>query len=257
MTNQSGGDKPRSQQIADELREAIQSGHYRPGAKLPSQRALAEQYDAARNTVDEALKILSREGLVTSEWGRGVFVREKRALIRLGSDRYSPKYRETGLSPFLIECAKQGKTGRFEVLGIERVKPDPEVAKQLKVSEKSKSVLRRENVFYADEDPVYRVTTLIPWSIAQGTGLTQEEVPHQYGIHGVFEETGHIMARINDEITARMPTPEEVQHLKLPPGVPVIEVVHTSIDQAGEPYELTTFVMRADMNGLSYNVPVE
>lgn len=257
MTDQSDGEKPRSQQIADELREAIENGRYSPGAKLPSQRALAERYDAARNTVDEALKILGREGLVTSEWGRGVFVREKQTLIRLGSDRYSPKYRETGLSPFLIECAKQGKTGRFEVLGIERVKPDPEVAKQLKVPEKSKSVLRRENVFYADEDPVYRVTTYIPWVIAQGTGLIQDEVPHQYGIHGIFEEKGHAMARINDEITARMPTPEEVRYLKLPPGVPVIDVVHTSIDQGGEPYELTRFVMRADMNGLSYNVPVE
>ncbi|MET7912704.1 GntR family transcriptional regulator [Streptomyces avermitilis] len=257
MTDQAGDSKPPSQRIADELRAAIHGGEYEPGEKLKSQRAFAEQYGVARNTVDEAFKILGREGLVTSEWGRGVFVREKQPLIRLGNDRYSPKYRETGLSPFLIECAKQGKTGRFEVLGIERVKPDAEVAKQLKVPGKTKSVLRRENVFYADDDPVYRVTTWIPWSIAEGTGLLQEEVPHQYGIHGVLEEKGHVMTRINDEITARMPTPEEVRYLSLPSGVPVIEVAHTSLDQDGEPYELTKFVMRADMNGLSYNVPVE
>ncbi|MGW5254166.1 GntR family transcriptional regulator [Streptomyces sp. NPDC004012] len=257
MTDQTGGSKPPSQRIADELRDAIESGQYQPGQKLPSQRSLAELYGVARNTVDEALKILGREGLVTSEWGRGVFVREKQVLIRLGSDRYSPKYRKTGLSPFLIECAKQGKTGRFQVLSIERVKPGAEVAAQLKVPEKTKSVLRRENVFYADDDPVYRVTTWIPWSIAQGTGLLQEEVPHQYGIHGILEEKGHVMARINDEVTARMPTPEEVQYLSLPSGVPVIEVVHTSLDQDGQPYELTKFVMRADMNGLSYNAPVE
>ncbi|MFF8535343.1 GntR family transcriptional regulator [Streptomyces sp. NPDC015532] len=257
MTDQAGESKPPSQRIADELRAAIQGGEYEPGEKLKSQRAFAEQYGVARNTVDEAFKILGREGLVTSEWGRGVFVREKQALIRLGNDRYSPKYRETGLSPFLIECAKQGKTGRFVVLGIERVKPDAELAKQLKVPGKTKSVLRRENVFYADDDPVYRVTTWIPWSIAEGTGLLQEEVPHQYGIHGILEEKGHVMTRINDEITARMPTPEEVRYLSLPSGVPVIEVAHTSLDQDGEPYELTRFVMRADMNGLSYNVPVE
>jgi hypothetical protein len=40
-----------------------------------------------------------------------------------------------------------------------------------------KSVLRRENVFYADDDPVNRVTTYIPWTIAKGTGLLQDEVP--------------------------------------------------------------------------------
>ncbi|MDH2393140.1 GntR family transcriptional regulator [Streptomyces sp. HNM0663] len=257
MSGEGQGDRPISQQIAEELRAAINDGTYPPGGELPSQRRLAEQYSAARNTVAEALKLLERQGLITSQWGRGVFVREHKPLIRLGSDRYSPKYRESGLSPFLIECEKQGKTGRFDVLGIEKVKPDKRLADQLKVSPKAKSVLRRENVFYADDDPVYRVTTWIPWSIAQGTGLVEAEVPHQYGIHGIFEEKGHVMTRIHDEITARMPTPEEVGHLELPQGVPVIEVMHTSLDQDGEPYEVTRFVMRADMNGLSYNVPVE
>ncbi|MGW0331261.1 GntR family transcriptional regulator [Streptomyces sp. NPDC003011] len=258
MPEPAGDKKPRSRQIADELREAIESGQYEPGAKLPSSRQLAERYEAVRNTVDAAIEILAQEGLVTKEWGRGVFIREKRPLIRLGSDRYSPKYRESGLSPFLLECAKQGKTGRFQVLSIERVKPEGDLANKLKVSAKSKSVLRRENVFYADDDPVYRVTTWIPWAIAHGTGLVQKEVPHQYGIHGVFEEQGHVMTRILDEVTARMPTPAEAEYLRLPGGgVPVIEVLHTSIDQEGEPYEVTRFVMRADMNGLVYDVPVE
>ncbi|MET7696740.1 GntR family transcriptional regulator [Streptomyces sp. NPDC005485] len=257
MPEPNEGRKPRSREIADELRTAIEAGQYTPGVKLPSTRQLAVRYDAVRNTIDAALGILAQEGLVTKEHGRGVFVREKRPLIRLGSDRYSPKYRESGLSPFFIECAKQGKSGRFQVLSIERVKPESDLADRLKVSTKSKSVLRRENVFYADDDPVYRVTTWIPWSIAQGTGLLEEEVPHQYGIHGVFEDQGHVMTRILDEVTARMPTPTEVSYLRLPGGVPVIEVLHTSVDQEGEPYEVTKFVMRSDMNGLVYDVPVE
>jgi drug/metabolite transporter (DMT)-like permease len=37
--------------------------------------------------------------------------------------------------------------------------------------------------------------------------------------------------------------------------VPVLDVWHTSIDQNGEPYELTRFVMRGDMTGLLYDVP--
>jgi GntR family transcriptional regulator len=249
--------RPRSQQIAAELRKAIEDGTYPPGMKLPSQRDFAQQYGVARNTVDEALKILGQQGLITSEWGRGVFVREKKPLIRLGSDRYSPKYRQLELSPFLLECAKQGKRGRFEVLSIERVQPSPELVEQLDVPAGKKSLLRRENVFYTDDDPVYRVTTWIPWSIAEGSGLLEAEVPHRFGIHGVLEDKGHVMARIDDEVTARMPTPEEIQYLQLPRGVPVLDVLHTSIDQGGEPYEVTRFVMRADMNGLRYNAPVE
>lgn len=248
---------PASRRIADDLRRKIEEGRYAPGEKLPSQRDLAGLYGVVRNTVDEALKILGQQGIVTSEWGRGVFVRENKPLLRLGSDRYSPKYRELGLSPFLLECSKQGKTGRFQVLSIERVKPDKDVADRLKVPEKGKSVLRRENVFWADEDPVYRVTTWIPWTLAQGTGLLEEEVPHKFGIHGVLEDKGHAVVRINDEVSARMPTPDEVRHLQLLQGVPVLDVLHTSLDEEGEPFEVTRFVMRADMNGLTYNSPVE
>ena len=100
-------------------------------------------------------------------------------------------------------------TGRFEVLSIDRVQPPADVAERLAVSAKAKSVLRRENVFYADDDPVNRVTTYIPWSIAKGTGLLRDEVPHQFGIHGILEDQGHVMARIQEEVSARMPKPEE------------------------------------------------
>ncbi len=184
-------------------------------------------------------------------------VRPQAQLIRLGNDRYSPRHRDTGLSPFLLECAKQGKTGRFEVLSIDRVQPPAEVAERLGVSARAKSVLRRENVFYADDDPVNRVTTYIPWTVAQGAGLLQDEVPHQFGIHGILEEQHHKMTRLREEVSTRMPRPEETRQLHLRPGVPVLDVWHTSIDQDGQPYELTRFMMRGDMTGLLYDVPVE
>ena len=50
---------------------------------------------------------------------------------------------------------------------------------------------------------------------------------------------------------------QETRLLHLQPGVPVLDVWHTSIDQDGQPYELTRFVMRGDMTGLLYDVPVE
>jgi GntR family transcriptional regulator len=37
----------------------------------------------------------------------------------------------------------------------------------------------------------------------------------------------------------------------------VLVALHTSIDQDSRAYELTRFVMRADMTGLVYNAPVE
>lgn len=65
------------------------------------------------------------------------------------------------------------------------------------------------------------------------------------------------MTRVRDEITARMPTPAETAVLGLPSGVPVIEILHTSLDQEGEPFEVSRYVHRADLTGLLYELPVE
>jgi DNA-binding GntR family transcriptional regulator len=56
--------EPRAALIARELREAILSGAIRPGVRLP-QETLAERYGASRVPVQQALRELADEGLVT------------------------------------------------------------------------------------------------------------------------------------------------------------------------------------------------
>jgi GntR family transcriptional regulator len=246
-----------SRRIAADLRAAIEAGELTAGEKLPSERDLAAQYGTARNTAREAIRLLETAGLVDVEQGRGVFVHRPAPLIRLGSDRYSRQYRDSGLSPFLLECAKQGKIGRFEVLSIERGQPPPHVADALRVPAGQDSVLIRENTFLAGNDPVHRVTTYIPWPIADGTSLLDEEVLHPYGIHGILEDRGHVMARYEESVTARPATADEERHLRLRPGVWVLDVWHTSFDTGGVPYELTRFVMRADITGLDFSIRID
>ena len=57
-----------------------------------------------------------------------------------------------------------------------------------------------------------------------GVGLLQDEVPHQFGIHGILEEQHHVMTRMREEVSTRMPRPEEIVALYLRPGVPVLDV---------------------------------
>jgi GntR family transcriptional regulator len=246
-----------SRRIAADLRTAIESGELTAGEKLPSERELAKLYGTARNTAREAFRLLEASGLVDIEHGSGVFVHRPKHLIRLGSDRYARKYRHSGLSPFLLECAKQGKIGRFEVLSIQRGQPPQHVADALRIPAEEDSVLVRENIFWADNDPVHRVTTYVPWQIADGTSLLDEEIPHLYGIHGVLEDRGHSMARYAESVKARPATADEERHLRLRPGIWVLDVWHTSLDQDGVPYELTRFVMRADMTGLDFAMRVD
>lgn len=115
--------QPASRRIAEELRRQIHAGEIATGEKLPSERVLAERYGAARNTAREAVRLLAEQGLVTAKHGRGVFVREPRRLFRFGSDRYSIKNRETGLTPFRLEAKRQDKTPRIDVPSIAREIP--------------------------------------------------------------------------------------------------------------------------------------
>lgn len=247
---------PASRRIAEALRSAIESGELRAGDKLPSERTLAEQYGAARNTAREAVRLLSEQGLVTARHGRGVFVREPRRLFRFGSDRYSLKNRATGLTPFRLEAQRQGKEPRIDVPSILREEPPVDVAERLNVSPDERSVVHRENHYFADDEPVQIVSTFVRWSEAQGTLLMQAKSGPN-GIYGRLEELGHVMTSIRDEIIARMPTPHEAAVLQLPSGVPVLEVLHTSLDQHGEPFEVSRYVHRADLTGLKYELPVQ
>ncbi|MGY4961529.1 GntR family transcriptional regulator [Streptomyces sp. 900105245] len=255
-TSGASAQQPASRRIAEDLRAAIEAGQLSPGDKLPSERALAEQYGAARNTAREAIRLLAEQGLVTARHGRGVFVREPQRLFRFGSDRYSLENRETGLTPFRLEAQRQGKVARIEVPSIAREVPPHDVAERLNVPAGEASVVHRENHYFADDEPVQIVSTYLRWDEAQGTLLMQAKTGKD-GIYGRLEELGHVMTRVRDEISARMPTPEEASVLDLLPGVPVLEVLHTSLDQDNIPFEVSRYVHRADQTGLLYELPVE
>ena len=65
---------PRYVQLADLLRSRITRGVWASGARLPSLDALTAEFDVARVTVRQAIDLLSREGLVSAQQGRGTFV---------------------------------------------------------------------------------------------------------------------------------------------------------------------------------------
>jgi GntR family transcriptional regulator len=67
--------RPPYLQVADDLRDAIVSGRYQAGERLPSGRDLAKEYGVALMTMQKALTTLASEGFVVSYQGRGVFVR--------------------------------------------------------------------------------------------------------------------------------------------------------------------------------------
>jgi DNA-binding GntR family transcriptional regulator len=67
--------RPTAQLIADQLREQIVQGIFRPGEQI-NESVLASQLRTSRGPVREALQRLSQEGILVSHRNRGVFVLE-------------------------------------------------------------------------------------------------------------------------------------------------------------------------------------
>lgn len=69
-------DRPVFKQIADQLRAGIESGDLAPGAWLPSEAHMCSAFNAGRNSVRNALRVLAVEGLLSSHAAKGHQVRE-------------------------------------------------------------------------------------------------------------------------------------------------------------------------------------
>ena len=61
-------------QLVDQVRTAAAAGAVRPGAALPTIRALADQLRVNRNTVAKAYAELESQGVIESVAGKGCFV---------------------------------------------------------------------------------------------------------------------------------------------------------------------------------------
>jgi len=65
---------PVYQQIYNDLKQQLQDGGKQPGDELPSENALATQYETTRMTVRKALHMLEREGFIYPWAGKGYYV---------------------------------------------------------------------------------------------------------------------------------------------------------------------------------------
>ena len=76
-----GSPAPIYRQITEQVRMAVATGKLRIGDQLPSVRSLAEDLVLNPNTVARAYTDLTREGLIESRAGRGVFIARKRKVF--------------------------------------------------------------------------------------------------------------------------------------------------------------------------------
>jgi GntR family transcriptional regulator len=247
-------DRPVYRQIADQLRNAITRGELTPGAKLPSERVLMDRYQTSRVTVRQAIAVLGAEGLIDVEHGRGVFVRSRPPLRRLGRERLGRREREAGKGAFLSDAMAAGREASAEVEVARGVAP-PEVAERLHLSQGDQVLIRRRRML-ADGQPVQLATSYLPLQLVEGTQIEQADTGTG-GTYARLEELGHRLGRFQEDLSARMPLPDEARALRLGAGVPVIRVVRTAFDEQGAPVEVNEMVLAADRYELTYMLPAD
>ena len=106
---------PIYQQLMDGICQAVARGELKPGAKVPSQRELAEGAHVNPNTVQRAYRELELLGLVETRRGEGTFIREEPALLQ----RIRGQLAAEALARFLKEMHALGFTDAEIVQRIE------------------------------------------------------------------------------------------------------------------------------------------
>ena len=247
------GDRPVYRQIADRLRQAIVHGNLAPGARLPSESELIERYSASRGTVRQSIAVLRSEGLIDVVHGRGAFVRERTPIRRLSYDRFARRHREAGQAAFLAELEAEGRKAEVQVLRVGQGEPDSDIRERLQLSD-DKPVLMRHRRYLADRQPVEVATSWLPLELVEGTAIVEAN-PGPGGIYARLEDMGHHLEHFTEEVSARMPQPDEARALQLGPGVPVIRLIRVAYTVNDRPVEVCDTIIAADRYVLSYELP--
>ncbi|MEU6647352.1 UTRA domain-containing protein [Streptomyces albidoflavus] len=238
--------------IADDLRDQIRAGQLAPGARLPTTRQLAERYGVSPKTVSSAVDILKVEGLVLGEQGGRRTVRADRPVTwNLTQFERGSRRDSTSMDDWSTAIKDAGRLPAQHVT-VTREPASPEVAAWLQL-EPGAEVVRRLRTRTVDERPFQLSTSWFPASIALGTLLEEQRDVAVPG--GILKSIGHPQTRIRDEITARMPHPEETEQLDLPPGTPVVEHVRIGFGTS-TPVRVMKTIAPGDRHMLVYEMDI-
>lgn len=206
-------------QIAGKLQGDIQSGELRPGTQLPTEAVMSAQFGVNRHTVRRALEELSREGLVRVERGRGSFVAEDVL-----------DYNVEARTRFSEWIRKHNKEPSGIIRQLREIPADQRIAAGLGVRSGSR-VAVLERLGLADDRPVNLTRHYFPAFRLNGILQALQATP---SITEALRAVGvDDYLRQQTRVTARLPTPTEVELLRTARNRPVLVTENVNVDRAG------------------------
>jgi GntR family transcriptional regulator len=220
--------------IARALREAIGRDDYPPGSRLPGENDLMREWQVARMTARQALAVLISEGRAEARKGSGVYVREFRPVVRAGITRLAGGWAD-GHSIWSAEI--EDRDLAIDHLEVAREEPPDRIRILLDLPDHERDAVVRRRRYSLEGKPVLLSASWLPADIAAGTRIEQPDTGPG-GIYARLAEAGHAPAQFREDLRARMPEPDEAEHLELPAGTPVVEIARIARTAAGRIIEV-------------------
>ncbi|MCG7204261.1 GntR family transcriptional regulator [Streptomyces arenae] len=255
------------EEIADDLRRSIRDGERKPGARLPSEAELARHYGRSVPTVQNALRLLSAEGLIDRRHGSGTFVRRPRTRAIRDNGRYQWE-KDRARMPEATR-AQTGATEHDTGLVLDdlvffaryrELTAPSDLADAFGVPEGTVLLERTYRTRHAAETAPFSLVTsyLVRDLVAANPALLDEtREPWPGGTQHQLHTVGIEVDRVEERCTARPPTPEEARELDLPAGTSVILLRKTSYDTRDRVVDVTAVTLPGDRTELLFTTRLE
>lgn len=225
-----------SHKVAADLRAKIMARLFEPGTQLPSTAQLAEEYDTATTTIQNAVRMLKAEGFLTSRMGAGVYVRAGNPFVVRAAAYFDPSSR--GVTYRILDAAEvDPPVDVLEALGEERA-------------------ICRTRLMLQEEVPVELSQSYYPLSLAAGTALASRG-RIRGGAPAVLAGLGFPEREWTDRISTRPPTSEEAEMLEIPDGIPVFRQFRVVYSDDAQPVEISVLVKPGHLYELMYRQSAE
>jgi GntR family transcriptional regulator len=241
---------PMYRQIAEDLRQRIESGELPPGSQLPTEQELREQYDnASRNTVRDAIRWLTTRRMVETQAGRGTFVVEqpKPFIVPLNESEVGG---DEGTA-FEEAVVRQKGKPRLSRPRVEVQEADRDIARELQV-EKGTMIVSRHQERLIGTRPSSLQTSFYPMDFVEhgATDLLIAADIKDGATKYVERELGIKQTGYRDRLRVRTPNSGEVRFFEVPDDGTVLMVVthRTAYAQDGKPIRYTVTTYPADRN---------
>lgn len=225
--------------ISEKLREQISSGVFQPGAQLPSEHQLMSEFEVSRITVRRAIANLVNQGLVVSQRGKGVFVKEQRKVTYSLS---SP------LVFFEEDMARQGVVSSIENLIFEAISAPPETEQALRLDSSQNEVYLQKKLLLIDGVPVAIDSTHILPHLGRSFAA---ELKSQMTFP-VLEKNGVAIEQIEATLECTHADYETSEFLHVPLGGPLLVYCYTAYTHDYQPVLCGRCFSRGDR--LAYSV---